>query len=81
MERLSGQAGAIRSPVGNLPAPGALDTHGLSISESDLDVLLSVDTAAWKREAALIPEYFRTFDGHLPSQMWEMYHDLVDRLG
>ncbi len=81
MERLSGQAGAIRSPVGNLPVPGALDTHGLSISESDLDVLLSVDTAAWKREAALIPEYFRTFDGHLPSQMWEMYHDLVDRLG
>jgi phosphoenolpyruvate carboxykinase (GTP) len=81
MERLVGEAAAIRSPVGNLPAPGALDTDGLDIAESDLDVLLSVDADAWGREAALIPEYFHTFDGHLPGELWDMYRDLVDRLG
>ncbi len=81
MERLAGEAAAIRSPVGNLPAPGALDTDGLDIAESDLDVLLSVDADAWRREAALIPEYFHTFDGHLPGELWDMYRDLVDRLG
>src|SRR6266496_3783604 len=81
MERLAGEAAAFRSPVGNLPAPGALDTDGLDIAESDLDVLLSVDADAWRREAALIPEYFHTFDGHLPGELWDMYRDLVDRLG
>jgi phosphoenolpyruvate carboxykinase (GTP) len=81
VERLSGAAGATRSPVGNLPAPGALDIDGLSISEGDLDVLLSVDTSAWKQEAARIPEHFRTFGERLPSQLWDEYHGLLDRLG
>jgi phosphoenolpyruvate carboxykinase (GTP) len=81
VERLSGAAGATRSPVGNLPAPGALDIDGLGISEGDLDVLLSVDTSAWKQEAARIPEHFRTFGERLPSQLWDEYHGLLDRLG
>jgi phosphoenolpyruvate carboxykinase (GTP) len=81
MERLSGEAEAVPTPVGSLPAPGALDTAGLGIDENDLNVLLSVDTDAWKREAEHIPEYFRTFDGHLPSPLWDLYQDLVDRLG
>ncbi len=80
MERLSGDAAAISSPVGYLPAPGALDTDGLGLSADDLDVLLSVDADAWKQEVAHMPEYFRTFDGHMPSQVWAMYHDLLDRL-
>ena len=81
MERLSGEAAAVRSPVGNVPAPGALDTDGLGIGESDLDVLLAVDPGAWKQEAALIAPYFRTFGEHLPSQLWDLYNDLIDRLG
>ncbi len=81
VERLSGEAGATRSPIGNLPTPEALDTDGMDISESDLDVLLSVDTEAWKREAALIPDHLRTFGEHLPSELWDMYQGLLDRLG
>ncbi len=81
LERLSGDAGAVGSPIGNLPAPDALDTEGLGLSDSDLDVLLSVDRGAWEHEAALIPEFFRTFGGHLPRELWDMYQDLLDRLG
>ena len=81
IERLSGDAAATATPVGNLPAPGALDTHGLDISEDSLEDLLSFDSSAWKQEAAHIPEYFRTFGRHLPSELWDRYHDLVDRLG
>jgi phosphoenolpyruvate carboxykinase (GTP) len=81
VERLSGQAGAIRSPVGNLPAPGALDTDGMGIGDRDLEVLLSVDVGAWKREGDEITEHFRTFGGRLPSQLWDMCLDLFDRLG
>jgi phosphoenolpyruvate carboxykinase (GTP) len=81
VERLSGVAAAVRSPVGNLPAPGALDKDGLDISEGDLDALLSFDADAWRREAAHIPEYFRTFEDHLPSELWDACNDLLDRLG
>ena len=81
LERLSGDAGAVGSPIGNLPAPGALDTEGLGLSDSDLDLLLSVDRGVWEHEAALIPEFFRTFGGHLPRELWDMYQDLLNRLG
>ncbi len=81
VERLSGEAGATQSPIGNLPTPEALDTDGLDISDSDLGVLLSVDTEAWKREAALIPDHLRTFGEHLPSELWDKYQELLDRLG
>jgi phosphoenolpyruvate carboxykinase (GTP) len=81
MERLSGDAAAVSSPVGNLPAPGALDTAGLDVSEGALDVLVSFDAAAWQREAEHIPEYFRTFEHHLPSELWDACNELVKRLG
>jgi hypothetical protein len=32
-------------------------------------------------EAEHIPEFFRGFDGHLPTRLWEQYKELVDRLG
>ncbi len=81
VERLSGDAGATESPIGNLPTPEALDTDGLDLSDADLDILLSVDTDAWKREAALIPAHFDTFGERLPSELWDIYHELLNQLG
>ena len=54
---------------------------GLSLSEAELDLLLTVNTEAWKLEAEHIPEFFRTFHRHLPSRLWELHQELVDRLG
>ena len=79
-QRLSGQAGAVATPIGNLPAAGALDTEGLAVSTSDLEVLLSVDRGTWREEAALIGEYFSTFGRHLPKQLWEEHSALLERL-
>ncbi len=81
IERLSGHAGTAVSPIGKIPARGALDTDGLGIDEDDLNLLLSVDAKTWKREATLICEHLRTFGGHLPSTFWDQYHDLLRRLG
>ena len=81
IERLSGDAQAAASPIGNIPAPGALDTGGLDIDQDDLNLLLSVDTGTWKREATLIAGHLRTFGGHLPSTFWDQYNDLLRRLG
>jgi phosphoenolpyruvate carboxykinase (GTP) len=81
IQRLSGDARATRTPIGYLPAPGSLDLDGLDISWADLDLLLTVDTQAWKLEAEHIPEFFRTFHAHLPERLWELHEELVDRLG
>jgi phosphoenolpyruvate carboxykinase (GTP) len=81
VERLSGSAAAVSTPLGNLPAPGSLDLDGLDISRADLDLLLTVDAQAWKLEAEHIPEFFRGFGGHLPARLWELHQDLVERLG
>jgi phosphoenolpyruvate carboxykinase (GTP) len=73
--------GAVSTPVGLLPAPGALDLSGLDLSQDDLELLLTVDVAAWKREAEQMPEFFRGFGGHLPARLWELHEELTARLG
>jgi phosphoenolpyruvate carboxykinase (GTP) len=79
--RLNGTAEAVDTPIGRLPAEGALDTEGLDLSDADLDLLLSVDRDAWREEAALVPEFFQKFGDHLPKELWEEYEALVKRLG
>jgi phosphoenolpyruvate carboxykinase (GTP) len=81
IQRLSGDAEAVPTPIGNLPAPGSLDLAGLDLSQADLDLLLTVDTRAWKAEAEQIPAFFRTFGPQLPGRLWELQQDLADRLG
>jgi len=80
VQRLSGEASAARTPIGFLPTRDSLDLDGLDISASDLDLLLSVDTEAWKREAEQIPEFFRMFGTHLPLRLWALHKELLDRL-
>jgi phosphoenolpyruvate carboxykinase (GTP) len=81
IQRLTGDAKAVRTAIGYLPAPGSLDLDGLEISWADLALLLTVDTEAWKLEAEHIPEHFQTFHRHLPTRLWDLHAELVDRLG
>ncbi|WP_256091272.1 phosphoenolpyruvate carboxykinase domain-containing protein, partial [Streptomyces griseus] len=80
-ERLEGTGEGVESPIGILPAKGALDTEGLDLSEADLDFLLTVDKKVWREEAALVPEHLNTFGDHTPKELWDEYHALVERLG
>jgi phosphoenolpyruvate carboxykinase (GTP) len=81
VQRLTGEAEAVATPIGNLPAPGSLDIDGLQLSQEDLDLLLTVDHQAWKLEADQMPEFFRMFGDHMPKRLWELHQDLMDRLG
>jgi GTP-dependent phosphoenolpyruvate carboxykinase len=81
IQRLTGQAQAVATPSGYLPAPGSLDLDGLKVSWADLARLLTVDTEAWKLEAEHIPEHFQTFHRHLPARLRELHQELVQRLG
>ncbi|MEV5571616.1 phosphoenolpyruvate carboxykinase (GTP) [Spirillospora sp. NPDC052269] len=81
VDRLNGKADAAKSPIGHLPTRDALDLSGLDLSDEDLTTLLTVDTAVWKQEAALVPAHFETFGDHLPKELWAEYEALVNRLG
>ncbi|WP_327047918.1 phosphoenolpyruvate carboxykinase (GTP) [Microbispora sp. NBC_01189] len=79
VDRLNGVAGVVPSAIGNLP--DALDTDGLGIAPEDMELLLGVDPEVWREEAALIPSHFATFGDHMPKELWDEYHALVERLG
>ena len=65
-ERVSGEGQAIESPIGHLPAPGALDTSGLDISKEALHDFFDVDKNLWKKELAEIRDYFKIFGEDCP---------------
>jgi phosphoenolpyruvate carboxykinase (GTP) len=79
-ERLSGDAAAQASPIGYLPTPESLDTDGLTVTDADLALLLSVDTGTWQDEADHTREYFSTFGSHLPESLWDEHDGLLERL-
>ena len=68
------------TPIGGLPAPAALDTSGLAVSDDDLQLLLSVDPGTWQDEAALIGEHLAGFGHRLPSQLQDKHDNLLKRL-
>ncbi|MCW8095524.1 phosphoenolpyruvate carboxykinase (GTP) [Streptomyces tauricus] len=81
VDRLDGRAEGVETPIGVLPAKGALDTEGLDLSEADLDFLLTVDKEVWREEAALVPEHLNTFGEHTPVELWDESGARVKRLG
>jgi phosphoenolpyruvate carboxykinase (GTP) len=78
--RIDGSAEGVETPIGVLPTKDALDLDGLDMPEADLDLLLSVDTEVWKKEAELMPEYFAQFGDRLPQAIKDEHHALVERL-
>nr|WP_315095092.1 phosphoenolpyruvate carboxykinase (GTP) [uncultured Cellulomonas sp.] len=58
--------GAVPSPVGLLPSPGALDTRGLDLDDAALAQLFDVHADSWTREAELTEEFFATFGDRVP---------------
>ena len=79
-ERCAGKAHAVETPIGRLPAPADLDTHGLDISAANLQKLLSVDVAGWQAEVPLIKEHFAKFGSRLPDGLKRELVELGQRL-
>ena len=79
-ERVDGRGAAVKTPIGFLPTPEALDLSGLDISKADLTELLSVDKACWKDEAASIEEHFKQFGDRLPPGLKTELSGLKHRL-
>jgi phosphoenolpyruvate carboxykinase (GTP) len=80
IERIEGTADAKKTPIGNVPAGGALDISGLRLSPAEVEAALAVDAEEWKDEIPMIAEWFGTFGGTLPQALWAELDALKGRL-
>ncbi|MEN9801294.1 MAG: GTP-dependent phosphoenolpyruvate carboxykinase [Actinomycetota bacterium] len=79
-ERINGKADAVSTPIGLLPAVGALDVDGLDIDDADLDELMKVDVDGWKSAIHQIEEHFNQFGPKLPNQLTDHLKALASTL-
>jgi len=70
-ERCEGKAQAVETPIGRLPAKGALDLDGLDIGDAQLQQLMRVDVDGWLQEIPLIREYYQQFGDRMPQALFD----------
>jgi phosphoenolpyruvate carboxykinase (GTP) len=78
--RCQGDAEAVETPIGYVPAPGALETEGLDLSEDAVAALLEVDPQLWRAQLPQVHEHFARFGGDLPVELREQLAALERRL-
>ena len=79
--RCEGKAEAVETPIGLLPAPGAMNTESLEISDEAMAELLSVDTDLVKAQLPQVQEHLAKFGDRLPAQLSAQLAALEGRLG
>jgi phosphoenolpyruvate carboxykinase (GTP) len=79
--RVAGKADAVDTPIGAVPAEGAIDIEGIDVSEDDMEEMLRVDAEGWRAEVPLIREFYAQFGDRLPEAMTEQVDTLEKRLG
>ena len=80
-ERVEGTGKAQQTPIGNLPAPDALDMSGLDLPAGNLRELLEVDVAGWKKEVEDTAASYARYDNKLPKTLSDQLDGLRKRLG
>ena len=79
-ERCDGQAAAQDTPIGRVPAEGALHTEGLDIAPEDMAKVLDVDPEEWKAQLPRIREHYAIFGDDLPDELARQLDVLEQRL-
>jgi phosphoenolpyruvate carboxykinase (GTP) len=81
IEECEGRGQSVETPIGLLPARGALDTAGLKVDGDTMDRLLSVSKEDWRKEVAGMSEFFEKFGDRLPKEIDRQRSELAKRLG
>ncbi|MEY2568112.1 MAG: phosphoenolpyruvate carboxykinase [Actinomycetota bacterium] len=79
-QRVAGEGEAVETPIGYVPAPGAINTSGVDVSDADMEQLLKVDPADWKAEVPLIEQHYEFLGSHVPSELRAELTKLAERL-
>jgi phosphoenolpyruvate carboxykinase (GTP) len=78
--RCDDEADAVETPIGLVPAPGAIETTGLDLSEKAMAELLRVDHKEWEAQLPQMQEHFAQFGDKLPRDLRAQLEALEERL-
>jgi phosphoenolpyruvate carboxykinase (GTP) len=78
--RCDDEAEAVESPIGRVPAEGAIETEGLDLSEQEMAKLLEVDPELFRAQLPQVTEHLATFGDDLPAEIREQLEALERRL-
>jgi phosphoenolpyruvate carboxykinase (GTP) len=78
-ERCDNSGSAVKTPIGYMPAPEAINTKGLDVSADDMRQLLSVDDEGWGIELDMIKEHYDIFGDKLPKELSDQLTALEKR--
>jgi len=79
-DRCEGKVPAVETPIGVVPRKQDLDISGLDMDPSTLDVLLSIDSDAWRQEVDAIGKHLAEFGNRVPSQLHDELKGVARRL-
>jgi phosphoenolpyruvate carboxykinase (GTP) len=78
--RCDGEADAVETPIGLVPAPGAIEMAGLDLSGAEMEELLKVDPEEWKVQLPQIQQHYASFGDALPDELRGQLDALEQRL-
>ena len=79
--RCDDTADAVETPIGLVPAPGAMNTEGLNLAEDTLNALLQPDLDALREELSQVRDHVARFGERLPEPISAQLDELEQRLG
>ncbi|MBI4613557.1 MAG: phosphoenolpyruvate carboxykinase (GTP), partial [Planctomycetes bacterium] len=81
LKRCAGAAPATETAIGNVPAAGAINRTGSTLTDGALAELLRVDLPEWAEAVQAQHEYFATYGDRLPAGIREEHEALARRVG
>jgi phosphoenolpyruvate carboxykinase (GTP) len=78
--RCDGEAEAVETPIGLVPAPGAIETQGLDLSPAEMEELLKVEPEQWRVQLPQIQQHYAGFGDALPAELRRQLEVLEQRL-
>ena len=80
LDRCEGKVDAVETPIGYIPAEGAIDTTGLDITEEQMKELFSVDKEAWLEDAEDVARFYELVGERVPEELKAQLEALKARL-
>lgn len=81
LDRCRGKGAALETPIGYVPAPGAINTVGLQMPAGAMDELLAIDPKGWAEEGPRLTEFYNKFGDRLPAGIREQHEKQTKRIG
>jgi phosphoenolpyruvate carboxykinase (GTP) len=79
--RCDGDAEAVETPIGLVPAEGEINLDGLDVSDQAMRELTAVDAAKVRAQLPQVEEFLGQFGDRLPAEIREQLEALKQRLG